>query len=77
MAEKHSRTLVKTLVWRVIATIITMTLVFAYTGKFLLSVGIGFTEVIVKMTGYYIYERVWANVSWGAEKGAKEGVAKK
>jgi len=68
MAEKHSRTLLKTVLWRAIATCITMGLVFAYTGKLLLSVGIGATEVIVKMLGYYIYERVWANVSWGTKE---------
>jgi len=46
--EAHTRTIVKAISWRVIATITTMTIVFLFTREIILSLGVGLAEVIVR-----------------------------
>lgn len=66
--ETHSRTVAKAISWRVIATIITMTAVYIFTGEWLITVGVGAVEVIAKITFYYLHERIWHKISWGKDK---------
>ncbi len=68
MEESKKRTLAKTITWRIFASLITMGLVFFFTGEWILSLGVGVTEVFIKMLGYYIHERTWNKVKWEAEK---------
>jgi len=58
----RARAVVKTISWRVIASITTMTIVYIFTGHILLSAGIGAVEVITKMILYYLHERVWYKI---------------
>ncbi len=66
--EAHSRTIVKTISWRALATLTTMTIVFLFTRRVMLSLGVGLAEIIAKITFYYLHERVWDKVSWGKSK---------
>jgi len=66
--DSHTRTIVKAVSWRVIATLTTMTIVFLFTRKIFLSVGVGLVEVIAKITFYYLYEITWCKISWGKNK---------
>jgi uncharacterized membrane protein len=66
--EKHSRTVAKAVSWRVIATITTMTLVYVFTREWVVSVGVGITEVIAKILFYYLHERAWDKIAWGKKK---------
>jgi len=66
--ETHSRTVMKTVSWRVVATVTTMAIVYIFTGEFLLSLGVGAVEVIAKILFYYLHERAWEMVSWGKAK---------
>jgi len=66
--ESHPRTLVKTITFRVCATITTVLIVFAFTGKLLLSLGVGAVETVVKLLLYYVHERIWGRVRWGRPK---------
>lgn len=66
--ETHRRTVMKTVSWRIVATLTTMTIVYIFTGKFLLSLGIGGVEVVAKILFYYLHERAWNFVSWGKAK---------
>ncbi len=68
MEQHRRRTIVKTVSWRIIATIITVMIVFFFTGKIILSIGIGFVEVTTKMFFYYMHERVWDRVYWGKKR---------
>jgi len=45
-----------------------MTIVFLFTRKIILSLGVGFTEIIAKIIFYYLHERIWNKVSWGKDK---------
>ena len=64
--EGRKRSVLKALSWRVIATITTMSIVFAYTNEFALTLGVGAIEVFSKMLLYYGHERIWARIRWGA-----------
>jgi len=66
--EHHSRTIVKAISWRIIATLTTMTIVYIFTRKIVLSLGVGLVEVIAKLTFYYLHGRLWNRISWGKKK---------
>ena len=66
--EYHKRTFAKTISWRVTATITTMTIVFVFTRKIMLSIGVGLFEVVLKILFYYLHERMWTKVSWGKKR---------
>ena len=72
--EAHKRTIAKTISWRVIATLTTMIIVFLFTRKIALSLGVGFFEVIAKITFYYFHERIWHKISWGTSKHPLSGI---
>lgn len=66
--ETHRRTVMKSVSWRIVATLTTMCIVYIFTGEFLLSLGVGAVEVIAKIVFYYLHERAWEMVSWGKAK---------
>ena len=66
--ETHTRTIAKAISWRALATLTTMTIVFLFTRRIMLSLGVGLAEIIAKVTFYYLHERVWDKVSWGKSK---------
>jgi uncharacterized membrane protein len=61
----HSRSVVKSITWRVLGSIDTFVLSFIITGNFVWAGSIASTEVITKMVLYYFHERAWAHVKWG------------
>jgi adenylylsulfate kinase len=63
--EKPIRSLMKAISWRIVATVTTMLLVFAFTGNWVLSGGVGFTELLLKIAIYYIHERIWNMLKFG------------
>jgi len=56
---RHKRHVLKTITWRIIATIATILIVLAFTGNLELSLGAGAVEIIIKMVLYYLHERAW------------------
>ncbi len=66
--EAHTRTIAKAISWRVIATLTTMTIVFLFTKRIILSLGVGLAEVVAKITFFYLHERIWNRISWGRRK---------
>ena len=65
MHDKHIRSITKGLSWRVLATLTTVILVYAFTRKLYLAAGIGILEVITKLLIYYAHERAWDKIKWG------------
>lgn len=62
--DTHTRTLVKTIVWRCIGSGITWLVAWGYTGNIGQSSQIAVISAIIIMITYYIYERIWNNISW-------------
>jgi uncharacterized membrane protein len=59
------RSIVKTISWRIIATLTIGGVVYAFTDDLSTALEIGFLEGILKMIFYYLHERSWENISWG------------
>ncbi len=58
--DSIKRSLLKTISWRICATAATIIIVYAFTKRPALSVGVGIAEVIIKMILYYLHERFWS-----------------
>ena len=63
-ADLQKRTIVKTLTWRITASLTTFIIAWILTGDFLIGVSIGSIEAIAKIFLYYFHERIWENISW-------------
>ena len=59
----YKKTLVKTIVWRIIGTLDTIILSGIITGSLTLGLAIGGVEIITKMILYFLHERAWYKFS--------------
>ena len=66
--ETKTRSAVKTVLWRVIATLITWGTLYYFTGQLFESSKITIVAAIIGMAVYYLYERAWNNIDWGRVK---------
>ena len=57
--DSNTKTLMKTVSWRVVGTIDTMLIAFFLTGEVTVAISIGSVEVFTKLVLYYVHERVW------------------
>ena len=62
--DLRKRTIVKTLTWRVTASLTTFIIAWVLTGDLLIGATIGSVEAIAKIFLYYFHERIWNNISW-------------
>ena len=62
----------KTIIWRVIAAIITVSTVYFFTREVVSSVGIGLVDVILKAIAYCSRERMWGRIYFGGWKKVRE-----
>ena len=65
MAEKHYRSMIKALSWRITGTFDTILISFIITGKPKLAFSIGLVEVFTKCFLYYFHERIWNRIQLG------------
>jgi uncharacterized membrane protein len=70
--EKHYRSLVKALSWRVTGTMDTILISFLITGQAKWAISIGFVELFTKIFLYYVHERIWNKLSFGRVKGKED-----
>ena len=57
--DSRTRSLLKGLTWRVVATTTTILIVWALTGDTQIALQIGAIEVVAKVVVYYLHERAW------------------
>ncbi|HKJ02687.1 MAG TPA: DUF2061 domain-containing protein [Longimicrobiales bacterium] len=65
MRESRARSVVKSVSWRVVATLTTIALVYAFTRAVHVAIAVGGVEVVAKLLIFYGHERLWAQVEWG------------
>jgi len=63
--EAHLRSILKAISYRLLAAIATTTIVFVFTRKLILSLGVGLVESVAKILCYYIHERAWSFIGFG------------
>lgn len=64
-SESHLRSIAKAVSWRTVGTIDTFILSWIITGEMLFAFAISGSEVITKITLYWLHERAWNKVKWG------------
>lgn len=57
--DSVSKTIAKTISWRIVATVTTMITAWIIVGDWRVGLAIGTAEFFVKMFVYYIHERLW------------------
>jgi|SRR5690606_21104080 len=66
-ANSNKRHLFKTITWRILGTLDTMTIAWIVTGNPLTGLKIGLAEVLTKMVLYYLHEKVWYKIDFGLD----------
>jgi uncharacterized membrane protein len=72
MADKHYRSLVKAVSWRITGSVDTAIITFLITHKWTFALAVSGVELFTKVGLYYAHERVWENLSFGRIKEAKK-----
>lgn len=70
--ETNSRSLLKTFSWRVLATLVTMTLIYLFVGRVKIAMLAGGIDVVIKTILYYGHERLWNRIDLGRSFQKKE-----
>jgi len=63
--ETRKRSIIKSITFRIIATITTLVVVWLFTKDLAISGGVAILENLIKMIFYYFHERAWTSISWG------------
>lgn len=66
--DTNIRSIVKGISWRVIAAVITMTIVFIFFGRLDLAIATGLIETVFKLSLYWMHERMWIKIRWGRKR---------
>ena len=65
MIANKTRSFVKAITWRILASADTFLISYIITGKLSWAGSITLLEIITKTVLYYLHERGWNRVSWG------------
>ena len=65
ISDTKLRSIIKGMIWRILASLTTIILVFLFTRDIEKATCVGGMEVIVKLLLYYGHERIWNVISWG------------
>ena len=63
--ETGLRSFVKAYSYRCCGTLTTIIISYVVTGKLVVSLAIGASEMIIKPFVYWMHERVWSRINWG------------
>jgi uncharacterized membrane protein len=67
LGAMRKRSLLKTVSWRVIATLGTVILVYVFTTELTISLGVGTADAVLKTILYYLHERAWSRTDFGMQ----------
>ena len=65
LIDSRTRSIVKGIVWRSLATLATIALVYIFFHDVTKAFEVGLVEVFLKLLLYYGHERAWNVVKWG------------
>lgn len=63
--ELHSRSFTKAVTWRAVATLVSLAVIYVFTGEFIQSLKITVIAGTVSTLAYYLHERAWNAIKWG------------
>jgi len=68
MEGTRKRSLVKSIVWRIICIVVSILTTFLLTARWDLAVALGTLYNAITMVLYYFHERIWNRINWGIRK---------
>ena len=68
MTVSKTRSLAKSLTWRVLAVIVTFASIYFLTGEIVTATAGTVLTNSINFVLYYLHERVWLKVTWGLKK---------
>jgi len=66
--ETNTRSIVKGISWRFVATSTTIIIVYFFFGRLDLAIAAGLIETVLKVGLYWAHERAWFKIQWGKKK---------
>jgi adenylylsulfate kinase len=66
--ESNARSVAKAVSYRVLGSLSTALIVFLFSGSLTISLGVGALDVVLKMTLYYVHERLWNHIPYGRQR---------
>ena len=66
--ETNTRSIVKGISWRVVATTTTIAIVYFFFDRLDLAIAAGMIETVLKVGLYWLHERAWFKVRWGKKR---------
>lgn len=66
--ETNTRSIVKGISWRIVATSTTILIVYVFFGRLDLAIAAGLLETVLKVGLYWAHERAWFKIRWGTKK---------
>jgi uncharacterized membrane protein len=67
MKETRKRSVVKSITWRIICIVVSISTAYVMTGNLDVSVAIGTVYNVITMILYYFHERAWNTSKWECE----------
>ena len=64
-SESHLRSIAKAISWRTVGTVDTFVLSWIITGEMIFALAISGSELVTKITLYWLHERMWNKIKWG------------
>lgn len=68
ITETNARSIAKAITYRVLGSTSTAAIVFLFSHKLSLSLGVGVLDSVVKIAMYFVHERVWNYIDFGRPK---------
>ena len=68
MTDSNARSFAKAISYRVLGSTGTAMVVFFFSGNMTLSMGAGALDMLVKITLYFVHERIWNHIPYGRTK---------
>jgi adenylylsulfate kinase len=68
ITESNARSIAKAITYRVLGSTSTAAIVFLFSHKLSLSLGVGVIDSVVKIAMYFVHERVWNYIDFGRPK---------
>lgn len=68
MQEKHARSIVKSLTYRLTIVVLDVTVIYILTGRLDAALGFALISNIYTTIAYYFHERLWNRIGWGKQQ---------
>lgn len=68
MIDTNSRSIAKTISWRLTGSFSTFMISYLILGSFSIAGSIAVIQIVANTLLYYLHERVWNKVNWGRSK---------